>query len=182
MSTAEQSDGRYLIESKLGEGGAGVVYLARDRETGEQLALKKLLRIDGKSILRLKREFRSMQVINHPHIVKLYDMGQVADSWYLTMEYLDGPDLQTYLRAPYRNGATVSDAIAADPTSPSGQRLDVGMRHETVRDEYALGMVLAPDQGGARLRDESEQRMREMAVANPKADVRAYYPELFEVE
>jgi eukaryotic-like serine/threonine-protein kinase len=92
-------DARYQIERKLGEGTAGAVYLVRDRETGEQLALKKLFRMDAKSVLRLKREFRSLQAVNHPHIVKLYDMGQAGDAWFLTMEYLEGADLSRYLDA-----------------------------------------------------------------------------------
>jgi tetratricopeptide (TPR) repeat protein len=109
-SNPAADDARYQIERKLGAGSAGAVYLVRDRETGEQLALKKLFRVDAKSVLRLKREFRSLQAVSHPHIIKLYDMGQAADSWFLTMEYLDGVDLTTYLG----NAAAGSSAEAAN--------------------------------------------------------------------
>jgi hypothetical protein len=98
--TAEVDVSRYEIERKLGEGGAGAVYLARDRETGDRVALKKLFRMDAKSVLRLKREFRALVDIAHPNIVKLYDMGRASDSWFLTMEYLEGVDLHAYLMPP----------------------------------------------------------------------------------
>ncbi|HKP62663.1 MAG TPA: protein kinase [Polyangiales bacterium] len=111
--TAEVDVSRYEIESKLGEGGAGAVYLARDRETGDRVALKKLFRMDAKSVLRLKREFRSLVDIAHPNIVKLYDMGRASDSWFLTMEYLEGVELATYL-APPEAAAQTPDTIAED--------------------------------------------------------------------
>ncbi|MEY4581803.1 MAG: hypothetical protein RL701_6506, partial [Pseudomonadota bacterium] len=88
---------RYSIERHLGEGAAGAVYLVRDRETGEAFALKKLLRMDGESVLRLKREFRSLADLHHHNLVKVYDMGRARDGWFITMEYLNGCDLLSYL-------------------------------------------------------------------------------------
>ena len=88
---------RYVQERLLGQGAMGAVYLVRDRETGEQLALKKLFRMDGKSVLRLKREFRSLADLSHPNLVKLYELGRAEDAWFLTMEYVAGEDLHAYL-------------------------------------------------------------------------------------
>ena len=73
------------------------MFLALDRESGEQVALKKLLRIDQKGVLRLKREFRSLADIHHPNLVKLYDLGRGSECWFVTMEYVDGQDLLSYL-------------------------------------------------------------------------------------
>jgi tetratricopeptide (TPR) repeat protein/predicted Ser/Thr protein kinase len=94
---SEANDKRYEFERTLGQGGTGAVYLVRDRESGERLAFKKLFRMDQKSVLRLKREFRSMADIHHPNLVKLYDLERGSDAWFLTMEYLDGHDLLTYV-------------------------------------------------------------------------------------
>jgi eukaryotic-like serine/threonine-protein kinase len=95
---ATESDGaRYELGRILGTGSAGTVYLAVDRDTGEQVALKKLIRFDTKSVMRLKREFRSLANMHHPNLVKLYDLGRSGDSWFLTMEYLEGVDLLAYL-------------------------------------------------------------------------------------
>ncbi|HKP62297.1 MAG TPA: protein kinase [Polyangiales bacterium] len=91
------TDERYLPVRMLGQGGMGAVHLVRDRETGEQLALKKLLRMDARSVLRLKREFRSLADMSHPNLVKVYELGQARDAWFIAMEYVPGEDLQAYL-------------------------------------------------------------------------------------
>src|SRR5262245_56931184 len=96
-SAADVDGSRYEIERKLGDGGTGAVYLARDRETGDRVALKKLFRMDAKTVLRLKREFRAIVDVAHPNLVKVYDMGRANDCWFLTMEYLDGVDLTTHI-------------------------------------------------------------------------------------
>jgi hypothetical protein len=102
---------RYEIERGLGEGAAGAVFLARDRETGEHVALKKLFRMDATSVLRLKREFRSLADVNHPNLVKLYDLGRAEDGWFLTMEYIPGSDLSTYLKRVSESSATTREAM-----------------------------------------------------------------------
>jgi eukaryotic-like serine/threonine-protein kinase len=91
------ADDRYELVRKLGEGGSGVVYLVRDRETGEELAYKRLQRADEHSIARLKREFRTLSTINHKNVIRLYDLGRTRDEWFLTMEYLDGHTLLDHL-------------------------------------------------------------------------------------
>lgn len=101
------ADERYEFVRKLGEGGSGIVYLVRDRETGEQLAWKQLQRTDERNIARLKREFRTLASINHPNVIRLYDLGRVREEWFLTMEYLDGPTLLDYLD----NNTTVSTTL-----------------------------------------------------------------------
>ena len=114
---------RYLIERKLGQGAAGAVFLAKDRETGEHIALKKLFRMDAKSVLRLKHEFRSLIDIAHPHIIKLYDMGRADDCWFLTMEYLDGVDFTTYLSGAAASTASDASALTRAPTRRENDRL-----------------------------------------------------------
>jgi serine/threonine protein kinase/tetratricopeptide (TPR) repeat protein len=95
--TASLPSSRYELRRFLGEGGAGAVFLALDRETGEEVALKKLFRVDQRSVQRFKREFRSIANFHHPNLVKLYDLQREDDSWFLTMEYVDGTDLRTEL-------------------------------------------------------------------------------------
>ncbi|MEY4579100.1 MAG: hypothetical protein RL701_3803, partial [Pseudomonadota bacterium] len=88
---------RYEILSGLGEGATGAVYLAMDREMGEKVALKKLFRMDQRSVLRFKREFRALADLHHPNLVKLYDLQRASDAWFLTMEFVDGVDLRREL-------------------------------------------------------------------------------------
>jgi serine/threonine protein kinase len=65
------TDQRFELVRQLGEGASGAVFLAVDRETGEQVALKKLFKLDQKSVVRFKREFRALADIHHPNLVKL---------------------------------------------------------------------------------------------------------------
>jgi tetratricopeptide (TPR) repeat protein len=88
-----------VLLRELGAGGVGSVHLAHDRQSGESVALKKLSRLDAKSVLRFKREFRSLANIQHPNLVRLYDLEREPDGqWFLTMEYVPGVDLVSYLR------------------------------------------------------------------------------------
>ena len=74
VSIDPATDKRFELVRPLGEGASGAVFLALDRETGEHVALKKLFKLDQKSVTRFKREFRSLADIHHPNLVKLYDL------------------------------------------------------------------------------------------------------------
>jgi serine/threonine protein kinase len=101
------NDGRYQFERRLGEGASGAVYLVRDRETGEQLALKRLHKADERSITRLKREFRALANINHRNVIRLYELARSPDGWFFTMEYVEGDDIVSHLGL----GADVTAAL-----------------------------------------------------------------------
>ncbi|HKU37729.1 MAG TPA: serine/threonine-protein kinase, partial [Polyangiales bacterium] len=99
-------DRRYDVVRRLGAGASGAVYLVRDRDSGEQLALKQLHRADDRSIGRLKREFRSLTNINHRNVIRLYDLGRANDVWFLTMEYIAGTDLSVHLHRDANTSTT----------------------------------------------------------------------------
>jgi formylglycine-generating enzyme required for sulfatase activity/dienelactone hydrolase/predicted Ser/Thr protein kinase len=92
---------RYEILEKLGEGGMGVLYRARDTRLGRTVALK-LLRPetlgDPDRRARFVREARAASALNHPNIVTVYDIDQTADgSDCIAMEYVDGRALDRRL-------------------------------------------------------------------------------------
>jgi eukaryotic-like serine/threonine-protein kinase len=103
---------RYELRRPLGEGSAGAVFQVLDRETGEEVALKKLFRLDQKSVQRFKREFRALADLHHPNLVKLYDLQRAEDGWFLTMEYVDGVDLKSDLLREPSHAGTSSTHIA----------------------------------------------------------------------
>ena len=91
---------RYEILFKLGEGGMGKVYLAKDRELNEMRAIKVLpqqIANDLKAITRLKEEAKIATSLSHPNIVRLLNYEKDGDLHYLVMEYVNGIDLHTYL-------------------------------------------------------------------------------------
>src|SRR5581483_8285034 len=87
-------DNRYRVESKLGEGGMSFVYLATDKENGEQVAIKVLspsLSTDSTSMARLKREADVGQRLEHPNICHIKRLGQTAEGLvYIVMPYIEG--------------------------------------------------------------------------------------------
>ncbi|MEO8026827.1 MAG: protein kinase [Bryobacteraceae bacterium] len=86
--------GHYQIVSKLGEGGMGVVYKARDERLGRLVAVK-IIRGDAGETerKRLWREARIAAQLNHPNLCQLYDIAEVDGSLFLVMECLEGESL-----------------------------------------------------------------------------------------
>ena len=86
--------GRYKIERKIGEGGMGVVYAARDERLDRTVALKTIRgQIDDTSRKRLWREARAAAGISHPNICQLYEVEETDDGLVMAMELLAGEPL-----------------------------------------------------------------------------------------
>jgi tetratricopeptide (TPR) repeat protein len=93
---------RYEILEEIGRGGMGIVFKARDRRLGRIIALKRLpdnLRNHPKAIKLFLREARAAAALNHPNIVTLFDAGREGDTFYITMELLEGSPVQTILHS-----------------------------------------------------------------------------------
>ena len=86
---------QYTIYSKIGNGGMGVVYLARDRRLGRFVAIKRLNH-QAQSIPSLRQRFlqeaRAVATLSHVHIVHIYALGEDDDGPFIVMEYVAGPD------------------------------------------------------------------------------------------
>src|SRR5580692_4315066 len=92
---------RYRIISKLGAGGMGEVYRATDLRLGQQVALKFLpqeMAQDPKALARFQNEVRIARQVAHPNVCRVYDIGEVEGIPFISMEYVDGEDLNSLLR------------------------------------------------------------------------------------
>ncbi len=100
--------GRYFLESRLGRGAMGQVYLAKDNKFAARKVAVKTVRQDilssddlqeGEAIARFEREAQSAASIQHPNTVSVTDFGETGDGiFYLVMEYVEGETLHKLLR------------------------------------------------------------------------------------
>ena len=91
--------GRYEVVAKIGACGMGNVFRATDHQTGNAVAIKQLkatIAIE-ETVFRFMREGEALRQLNHPNIVSLLDMVQVAGDHYLIMELVEGGTLDDLL-------------------------------------------------------------------------------------
>lgn len=92
--------GPYEILGRLGAGGMGVVYHARDTRLDRSVAIKVLPETSASEHdrERLKREARAVAALSHPNIVSVFDVGTEGDVFYIVTELLEGSTLRERLR------------------------------------------------------------------------------------
>jgi len=118
---------RFEIVRRLGEGGAGLVYEALDRERNVRVALKMLRAFDGETLLRLKEEFRALQDIEHRNLIRLFELVCDEGTWFFTMELVDGVGfVNSVTRPPEAAGGASAGTAASENTislhgRPSGE-------------------------------------------------------------
>lgn len=113
--------GPYEIVARIGAGGMGEVWCARDTRLDRSVAIKVLpagFAADEQSVARLEREARAISQLSHPRICTLYDVGSIDGCMYLVMEYLEGQTLADRIdRGPLpldqviRYGVEICDAL-----------------------------------------------------------------------
>jgi hypothetical protein len=116
----EPSAGEFLVVRELGRGASSVVYLARQRSLDRDVALKRLLRSlsgDPAASARLRREGQVISRLDHPRIVRLYDLIEDGPDLVLVMEYVRGPSVRSLSVAtppsPSQALAVVADVAGA---------------------------------------------------------------------
>ncbi|MFN9770991.1 MAG: serine/threonine protein kinase [Planctomycetota bacterium] len=104
--------GQYRLLSLLGTGGMSTVYLAEHTLSGQRRAIKVLprARVNDKSYLdRFLREGRAAASLSHPNIVRIYDLANEEDVYYMVMEYVPGVDLHQKIQQ--EGPASIEDAL-----------------------------------------------------------------------
>jgi serine/threonine protein kinase/Tfp pilus assembly protein PilF len=141
----------YRIIAKIGEGGMGEVYRARDTKLGRDLAIKVLsaaFSADAKRLRRFQQEAQAAGALNHPHIAHIYEIGAAEGQHFIAMEYVEGQSLDRKLAGrPLQTSETVSiGAALADALEEAHGK---GITH---RDIKPSNIVVTP-RGEAKLLD-----------------------------
>ncbi|WP_299947740.1 serine/threonine-protein kinase [uncultured Microbulbifer sp.] len=179
LEKTEVYQGRYSIEGTLGAGGMGVVYLAKDIKLGRMVAIKQLRSdLKGDSAeTRFRREAQLLARLNHPNIVRLYDVLEDGTRTALVMELVEGVTLKEWMR---EHTATLGEKLdlLMQICQGLGKAHALGIIHRDLKPENILvthdGIAKITDFGIAKALDCDQQLTREDHIAG---SVQAMSPE-----
>jgi serine/threonine protein kinase len=137
--------GCYEVVERVGAGGMGVVYRARDTVRGNTVALKTLHRMEPAALLRLKNEFRYVANVTHRNLVSLHELMEADDKWFIAMEFIEGESLWSLLH----RGAQAAASARRETGSGSDTTVTAlpgvqGASGASVTAERAEGQTPAP--------------------------------------
>ncbi len=166
-----ESIDHYRIESLIGVGGMGEVYLARDERLGRKVALKFLpgsLTANQAQLSRLEHEARTASALNHPNILTVHEIGVNGRRHFIATEFIEGETLRAVLtrgkldlREALNIAIQVGSALAAAHKS--------GVLHRDIKPE---NIMLRPD-GYAKVLDFGIAKLTEQQPASNDHDVGA---------
>ena len=157
---------RYEIHRRLARGGMAQVYLARDRSLDRPVAVKELVpefAADPSFVERFRREAQAAANLSHPNIVGVYDWGAQDGTYFIVMEYIDGPSLSRVLRADGPLHPRRAAEIASEVAAGVGEAESRGVVHRDVKP----GNVLLTRTGQAKVTDFGIAR----ALSSPDEDL-----------
>jgi predicted ATPase len=132
--------GNYEILQRLGAGGMGEVYRARDIRLGREVAIKTVLpdrHSQPDALARFEQEARAASALNHPNIVTIYELGQVDGTHYIAMELLEGGSVRELLTSgpiPFRRAV----AIAAQVAEALAKAHEIGIVHRDLKPDNLM--------------------------------------------
>lgn len=145
--------GPYAIQSLLGRGGMGAVYLAEHLELRRKVALKVLAPVSGEgaqlAVERFLREGRAAGALDHPNIVRVFDVARHQNTPYLVMEYVEGETLQQLVD---REGA-LPISVAAECVAQAAAGLQHAHERGFIHRDIKPGNLIRDTQGVVKVLD-----------------------------
>ncbi len=143
---------RYEIIEKLGKGGMGSVYRVEDTKLGQEVALKLIkpeIAKDKKSIERFRNELKLARTIRHKNVCGMFDLGEAEGAHFITMEYMRGEDLKSFIHRSGQLAAGTAVRVARQVCEGLAEAHKLGVVH---RDLKSSNIMIDRD-GSARIMD-----------------------------
>ena len=138
---------RYELIQRLGRGGMGEVYRARDRTLEREVALKFLVARQRHAVSRFVREARAASALNHPNIVTIYDAGKTGQVHFIVMEFVSGRTLRRSIGQPLPAGALID--LGIQMSKALGAAHAAGIIHRDIKPEN----IMVRDDGSLKILD-----------------------------
>ncbi len=132
---------RYEIIDEVGMGGMGRVYKVFDKKIKENIALKLLkpeIASDQRTIERFRNELKFARKIAHPHVCRMYDLGEAGPMHFITMEYVTGEDLKSFIRRAGHLTEPKAIAIAEQITEGLAEAHRLGVLHRDLKPQNVM--------------------------------------------
>jgi len=143
---------RYEIMEELGMGGMGRVYRVKDQKLDEEMALKVLkpeIAADKGMIERFKNELKLARKIAHRNVCKMYDLNEEEETPYITMEYVLGEDLKSFIRRKGKLSEEETIAIAKQVCEGLEEAHTLGVVHRDLKPQN----IMIDEKGQAKIMD-----------------------------
>jgi len=144
--------GRYEVIEALGVGGMGEVYRVEDKKVGQEVALKLIkpeIAADGKTIERFRNELKTARMISHRNVCRMFDLGEENGTHFITMEYVAGEDLRSFLRRSKQLALGTAVSIAEQVCEGLAEAHRLGVVHRDLKP----GNIMIDKDGNARIMD-----------------------------
>jgi len=148
---------RFEVIEEIGKGGMGTVYRVLDKTISEEVALKLIkpeIAADRKTIDRFKNELKLARKISHKNICRMHDINEESDMPYITMEYVPGEDLKSFLRRAGQLSVTKAMGIIKQTCAGLAEAHRLGVIHRDLKPQNIMidrdGNVRIMDFGIAR--------------------------------
>ncbi len=144
--------GRYEIIEELGSGGMGKVYRVEDTKVGEEVALKVILPevvASQKNLERFRNELKLARKIKHKNICQMFDLGEDAGTHFITMEYVSGENLKSFIKRAKRLDIGSAVSLAKEICEGLAAAHKLGVVHRDLKSSN----IMIDKEGEARIMD-----------------------------
>jgi serine/threonine protein kinase len=161
--------GRFQVHRKLGQGGMGIVYACQDPENARMVAIKWLHAREHQALrTRFLREAEAMASLDHPNILRVFEIGEHGGQPFTVMELIEGETLSTWLQGEERPLGSILDAFAR-----AGAGLAAAHDEGLVHRDFKPDNVMVADDGRVVVMDFGLVRVTTGAAAGLAGDLTA---------